>query len=57
MKGKQYAATSDGMSRVYHYEVTGGARVDYRFNAEYVTAPGEDKHRVVQIISIDLGSH
>lgn len=56
MKGSQYKAR-DGMSRVLHYEVTGAARVDYRHNAEYRTAPGGDAHKVVQIVSIDLGSH
>ncbi|MBM0127575.1 hypothetical protein [Pimelobacter simplex] len=55
MKGNQYAAKG-GMSRVYHYELTGAARVDYRFNPEYIASQG-DKHRVVQIVLVALGSH
>ena len=56
MKGRQYAA-KDGMSRVFHYRVTGAARVDYRFHPEYRTSENGDPHQVVQIVSIDLGSH
>ena len=56
MKGHQYGPTADGMSRVYHYEITGGGRVDYRYNAEYRVGRG-DPHRVVQIVLIALGSH
>lgn len=56
MKGRHYGP-SDGMSRVYHYEITGGARLDYRYKAEYRTHDGGDAHPVVQIISIDLGGH
>jgi hypothetical protein len=56
MKGGHKAATADGMSRVHHYEITGGGRVDYRYNREYVASQG-DPHPVVQIISVDLGSH
>lgn len=44
------------MSQVYHYEITGGARLDYRHNAKYRVGEG-DEHKVVQIISIALGSH
>ncbi|GAA3058860.1 MULTISPECIES: hypothetical protein [Actinomycetes] len=57
MKGRRYGPTADGMSRVYHYEVTGAARVDYRFNPNYRTSVDGDPHRIVQIISISLGSH
>lgn len=56
MKGSQYAAKG-GMSRVYHYEVSGAGRIDYRFNAEYQVGSKGDKHAIVQIISIDLSSH
>lgn len=59
MRGNQHSKKADGMSRVHHYRISGAGRVDYRFNPEYQvkgTPPG-DKHRVVQIISIDLGSH
>lgn len=56
MKGRQFAATGDGMSAVYHYEITGAGRVDYRYKREFVAHRG-DPHPVVQIVSIDLGSH
>lgn len=56
MKGGQ-AKAKDGMSRVFHYEITGASRVDYRYNANYTTSDDSDAHPVVQIISIDLGSH
>ena len=57
MKGGHNKAKG-GMSRVYHYEVTGAARVDYRYNPKYTTDSADaDEHKVVQIISIDLGSH
>jgi hypothetical protein len=56
MKGRQHGPTGDGMSRVYHYEITGGGRVDYRYNPQYRVGGG-DPHPVVQIVSISLGSH
>lgn len=56
MKGRQYGP-KDGMSRVLHYEITGGGRIDYRHNDQYRTNDGGDPHPVVQIISIDLGGH
>lgn len=56
MKGRHNAASADGMSKIYHYEITGGSRLDYRYNAEY-RVDGGDPHQVVQIISIALGSH
>lgn len=58
MKGRLGRQTPDGMSRVFHYELTGAARVDYRYNAAYRTdAATGDPHKVVQIINISLGSH
>lgn len=57
MKGGTYGPQSDGWSRVFHYEVSGAGRVDYRYNARHKTRPGGDEHSVVRIISIDLGSH
>ena len=56
MKGRQYGATTttDGMSRVFHYEITGGGRVDYRYNKEYQVKGSSDAH---QIVLISLGSH
>ena len=57
MKGRQYGATCDGMSRVYHYEITGGGRVDYRYNKEYRVSGSGDVHQIVQIVLVSLGSH
>lgn len=57
MRGKLGKATADGWSRVYHYEVTGAARVDYRFHAAYRTSRSGDAHRVVSIVLVSLGSH
>ena len=57
MKGRQYGATPDGMSRVYHYEITGGGRVDYRYNKEYRVSGSGDVHQIVQIVLVSLGSH
>lgn len=56
MKGGRYKAT-DGWSRVFHYEITGAARVDYRYAAAFSDGKLGDEHKVVQIISIDYGSH
>ena len=57
MKGRQAAALQDGSSRVYHYEVSGAGRVDYRYNPKCKTSPDGDEHAVVYVISIDLSSH
>lgn len=57
MKGRQNGPTADGTSRVHHYEVTGGARVDYRHNSNFRVNGSGDPHRVVQIVLIKLGSH
>lgn len=57
MKGRHNGPLADGTSRIFHYEITGGGRLDYRFNARYMTSADADPHKVVQIISIDLGGH
>lgn len=56
MKGR-LGKEKDGWSRVYHYELTGAARVDYRHHAKFDEGLIGDEHRVVQIVSIDYGSH
>lgn len=56
MKGRQYGETDEGLSRVYHYELSGAGRVDYRYCRTFVSEKG-DEHAIVQIISIDLTSH
>jgi hypothetical protein len=57
MKGRHNKSTADGTSRIYHYEVSGAGRVDYRYNPKYKTSPDGDEHPVVTIVSIDLSSH
>ena len=57
MKGGRYKATADGRSRVYHYEVSGAGRIDYRYHSSWKATGQGDPHPVVWIISIDLGSH
>ena len=56
MKGK-YGRAHDGWSRRIHYEITGAGRIDYEYHAAYRANPDGDAHRVVRILSIDLGSH
>jgi len=57
MKGK------NGWSRVYHYEVTGPGRVDYRIHPKHDGGIKDDdngqpdKHPCVRIIDISMGSH
>ncbi len=63
LKGGHVKATPDGWSRVYHYEVSGPGRVDYRYHDNYDggnkkdDAGRKDKHRCVRIIDISMGSH
>ncbi|HEU0104143.1 MAG TPA: hypothetical protein VFR07_17655 [Mycobacteriales bacterium] len=47
----------NGWSRVYHYEVSGPGRVDYRYNAQYEGGSTGQKHGCTRIISITMGSH
>lgn len=56
MKGK-YGRAHDGWSRRIHYEITGAGRIDYEYHPTYRASPDGDAHRVVRILSIDLGSH
>ena len=46
---------SGGWSRVYHYELSSMARVNYRFHNTFVTADGDDPHPVVVILTISFG--
>lgn len=63
LKGGHVKATPDGWSRVYHYEVSGPGRVNYRYHDAYdgganIDSSGEpEKHRCVRIIDISMGSH
>lgn len=47
----------NGWSRRVHYEITGAGRIDYEYHAEYTGGAQGDKHPVVRILAIKLGSH
>jgi hypothetical protein len=57
MKGKHNAAKWPGYSQTIHYEITGAGRIDYQFNPAATDGARGDRHGVVKIMSIDLGSH
>jgi hypothetical protein len=57
MKDRQFGATPDGMLRVHHYQITGGGRLDHRYNKEYRVSGSGDVHQIVQIVLVSLGSH
>lgn len=57
MRGKLGKALNDGTSRVYHYEISGAGRVDYRFHPSFSSAPDREPHPTVFIVSIDHRSH
>lgn len=56
LRGKAGKAV-DGFSRVIHYEITGAGRINYRFHNAYDKGTYGDAHKIVQILTIDLGSH
>jgi hypothetical protein len=55
LKGKQYAATADGFSRVIHYRTGSAWRVDYRIHNEYRAGKG-DPHQIVVILFVGRSS-
>jgi len=57
MKGKHAAPKWPGYSRTIHYEITGAGRIDYQFNPAATEGTRGDRHGVVKILTIDLGSH
>ncbi len=57
MKGKLGKPLADGTSGVFHYEISGAGRVDYRFHPAYRTSPDRAAHPTVFIVSIDHRSH
>lgn len=57
LRGKAGRSAGGGWSRVHHYELTGKARADYRYNDAYVTGPNDEPHRVVEIMTINYSSH
>ena len=58
-----HAGPANGWSRIYHYEVSGPGRVDYRHHTKFdggdkKTADGKyDQHPCVRIVDISMGSH
>ncbi len=57
LRGKAGKPQDVGWSRTVHYEASSKARVNYQYHNEYTTAEGGDAHRVVAILTIELGSH
>ena len=56
MKGKLGKA-QNGMSAVYHYEITGAARIDFRYKYGHQSTPDRTPRDTVFIVGIDFGSH
>ena len=56
LRGKAGRAR-DGFSRVYHYEISGAGRLNYRFHNAYAHGSQGDPHAIVQVLTIDLSSH
>lgn len=57
LRGRAGQPRSPGFSRTIHYEISGAGRIDYQFADHHTARPGGDEHRVVFILTIDLGSH
>lgn len=57
LRGKAGRPESPEFSRRVHYEITGAGRIDFEFSDRYRTSPTGDEHRVVRILTINLGSH
>ena len=56
MKGKP-GKPQDGKSSVYHYEITGAARIDYRYKYGHQSSPQREPRDTVFIVGIEFGSH
>lgn len=56
LRGKAGKPIAAGFSSTIHYEVSGAGRVDYQFNDSYLGRLN-DRHAVVLVLRIDLGSH
>jgi hypothetical protein len=55
LKGKAGRALH-GFSAVIHYEISGAARINFKYHNAYVGRDG-DPHPIVQILTIDFSSH
>lgn len=57
LRGKAGKPKFEGGSRTIHYEVSGAGRIDYQYVDDYRDGDHGDPHRVVFVLTIDLGSH
>ena len=57
LKGKHVGETPDKWSAIYHYSVSGPGRANYRFHNAFTGGSTGKAHKVVRIVSIELGSH
>lgn len=57
LRGKAGKPKFDGGSRTIHYEISGAGRIDYQYVDSFTGGHAGDAHRVVFILTIDLGSH
>jgi hypothetical protein len=57
LRGKAGKPKFEGGSRTIHYEISGAGRINYQYVNEYREGARGDAHRVVFILTIDLGSH
>ncbi|MEU6560238.1 hypothetical protein [Nocardia nova] len=57
LRGKHHGPKWEGYSRTIHYEISGAGRIDYQYSNETREGDHGDPHRVVKIMTIDLGSH
>lgn len=54
-RGKAGEPKGAGWSRTVHYEASSKARVNHQCHNDYTTTDGGDAHRVVAILTIELG--
>lgn len=57
LRGKAGRPQGEGWSRTVHYEVSSKARVDYQYHNAFATAPGQEPHPIVAILTINFSSH
>jgi hypothetical protein len=57
LRGRAGLPKFEGCSRTIHYELSGAGRIDYQYSDAFMHGSQGDAHRVVLILTIDLGSH
>ena len=57
LRGKHHGPKWEGYSRTIHYEISGAGRIDYQYSNDTREGDRGDAHRVVKILTVDLGSH